>query len=248
MAEGELDFSVTTICREIDELAHLAQPFLDPTSLHIVQSWSTNLRSLARNRRTEEWAWSISESNPIKTRLTDTYEPQDRRGPQKVWGELCFTWTIILVRPGPKATFSLRGNASSKIYIKMRDQGGGTTLVGQWQFEIGDSRSPGCHFHVGLCRDNNDLLFPHWLTVPRLPSLLIMPADALDFLLGELFQKAWKHRVSAENDHTRTLGASQRDRLTRLLRWKLDQVSASSGSAWNWLKHRHPPPDLFATE
>jgi hypothetical protein len=245
IATGELDFSVPGVCREVQEVARLAESFLQPGSARVAEEIGINLRSFARSKRRDKWTWSIAETDPIRTKLTQAYEPEERRGANAVWGELSFTWTIVLVHPEPDAAFSISGNASNKICIKMLEPDGGTVLLAQWQFEIGDAMAPGCHFHVGLCRAGNETPFPHWLTVPRLPSVLIMPVDALDFLLGEIFQKEWKACVSRENDHTRALFASQRDRLTRLLEWKRDEVMKSSGSAWSWLKHRHPDVEMF---
>jgi hypothetical protein len=117
----------------------------------------------------------------------------------------------------------------------------------QWQFEVGAKDSPGCHFHVGLSMDRDDPPAPKWLPVPRLPGLLFLPTDALDFLLGELFQVSWRKTVSEDSDASRGWGNEQTVRLQRLLTWQTREVNAGSGSAWNRLKHRQPERKLFVS-
>jgi hypothetical protein len=138
--------------------------------------------------------------------------------------------------------FCLNGMASTKIRILSEGSDETDAPVAQWQFEVGDHQSPGCHFHVGV---GSFAETTGSIPVPRLPSILVTPIDALDFLLGEIFQVRWKKVVNQETSFVRTWAGHQKERLSRLLEWKQDQIKKSSGSAWNFLKHSRPHAKTF---
>ncbi|TWT34989.1 hypothetical protein KOR42_53390 [Thalassoglobus neptunius] len=118
-------------------------------------------------------------------------------------------------------------------------------LIAQWQIEAGDASSPGCHFHSAVNQYGDDGLFPEWLKVPRLPSVLLTPMDGLEFLLGELFQLRWPQAVSEESEDRNSWAKSQRERLCNLLSWKLDIVRQSETTPWMALKKAKPELDVL---
>jgi hypothetical protein len=118
--------------------------------------------------------------------------------------------------------------------------------LAMWRIEIGDDDSPGCHFHVQIRGEEDDGPFPKRLSVPRLPTCLASPMAALEFLLAELFQEAWRRHVSAETDALKSWRAIQRERLRKLFEWQSHTVAGlNQASPWSTLKLAKPPADIF---
>lgn len=243
-----LNFTVQSVRSEVGHLNNLCRQFLRPECHHIIDSWPANLQTFGQASVGSSWKWQVPQRSPILTMPTTEYEPEGRDGGHAVWGEISFLWEVILLKRGPHAAFCLDGNASCKLRIQRDADAGEKVLLAQWQFEIGAKDSPGCHFHVGLTGDGETPPYPHWLPVPRLPSLLFLPTDALDFLLGELFQARWRKHVSADTNDSRGLGNLQGRRFERLLAWNICALQSGFGSAWSRLKHRKPPASLFLPE
>lgn len=109
-----------------------------------------------------------------------------------------------------------------------------------WRTEVGDVGSPGCYFHQQVLGQSDSPPFPHGLSVPRLPSVIVTPMAVLEFLLGELFQDEWAKHVSRETDDTRFWQSTQRDILLRLLDWKKRHIQKCVGSPWMALKRAKP--------
>lgn len=139
--------------------------------------------------------------------------------------------------------FVLTGEVTTGIQIYDADSG---ELVARWQIEAGDATSPGCHFHAATNQYGKDGLFPEWLKIPRLPSLLLTPMDGLEFLLGELFQLRWLERVSKESEIRNSWARSQGHRLTRMMEWTLSCVKNPDTTPWMDLKKAKPSLELLA--
>jgi len=242
-----LHFRFSALRAEIASLSKLAKPFIDVSCQYLLDSWSSDLQSIESTNSTATSSWRISESTPIRTRTTREYEPAGREGGHDVWGELTFIWKVNRVSTNNRATkghMCLSGNASTKIKI-CETVDGNPKVLAQWQIEVGAADSPGWHFHVGLCGEADEAPFPHWLPVPRVPGVLILPTDGLDFLLGELFQVQWRESVLKDSYETQQLGTAQLDRIKKFCSWQSGQVDSGHGSRWNRLKHCKPPADLF---
>lgn len=242
-----LHFSIAGLKSEIQCLSMLAKPFLEPVTHPILSSWESDLVAIETSNTTGTSFWQISPTKPLRTKKTRGYEPSPKTGGYDVWGELSFVWAVNRVsttKPKLRDLLCLNGLASTRVKI-LREENGATETVGQWQVEIGDHQSPGWHFHVGLCREVQASPFPKWLPVPRVPGLLVTPMDALDFLLGEIFQDAWKETVSTDLYQNVTLGRAQTNRILHMCAWQSEQAADGKGSAWNRLKHRRPDAGLF---
>ena len=113
-----------------------------------------------------------------------------------------------------------------------------------WRMEIGDSGSPGCHFHVQILGQTQEIPFPKSLSVPRIPSLIMTPAAVLEFVLAELFQDEWARQVGRNGADLKRWAAIQKKRWQNLLNWKLEVVSTSA-SPWTTMKSEKPNVDLF---
>jgi hypothetical protein len=248
-----LHFPIAKLRAEIECLGKLAKPFLDTGSEAIIGDWKSALTNIETVRSTASHDWQIAEATPLKTIKTRGYEPVGRKVKCEVWGELSFVWSVhrvSLTKKESKGLLCLDGRASTKVRI-CREFGGRNVVLAQWQVEVGSHDSPGWHFHVGLCNESevaDDARFPKWLSVPRVPGLLVAPTDALDFLLGELFQDDWKAAVSNDGYDNVILGAAQKNRIQKMAEWHTtESQKAGHGSAWNQLKHRQPPAGIFLT-
>jgi hypothetical protein len=247
-----LDFRFADLQSEVTNFAQVSQRYLEKESREVFNDWLTDLVSFRDSRRPGLWRWAISPANPIKTTKTLEYEPGDRRGGISVHGELTCVWEIELKAEGngknkgksAGQVVCLNGIASTLIKIIRTDAELRPVTIAQWQFEVGDSQSPGCHFHVGIGHFGTEAAA---LPVPRLPSILLTPIDALDFLLGEIFQQKWKQEVNRETSQMQLWSEKQRTRLSNLLKWKQDQIDQSGGSAWNYLKHQRPTAQILLT-
>jgi hypothetical protein len=242
-----IHFEFSRLRDEVQCVSRLAKPFLLRDCHHLLSGWESDLVSIASSRTVSQVGWQISEANPLRTKVTRGYEPAARQGAHEVWGELSFLWEVrrvSLTDRDTKGRICLSGNASTKVRICKQSQGARSVLA-QWQIEVGTHDSPGWHFHVGLCGEGDDLPFPHWLSVPRVPGLMILPSDAVDFLLGELFQTDWQQTVSKDCYETAKLGRYQSDRINRLGAWHTKALGSGGGSAWNRLKHCKPHEEIF---
>lgn len=241
-------FSVSSLKAEVESLSLLAKEFLELESHPVLSSWAADLTTVGNQPSTKPVTWQIAEDRPLRTIKTEGFEPKGRRAKQPVWGELTFTWQMNRVstdkRKPESRLLCLNGLASTKVKI-FTEEAGAKMLIAQWQVEVGSSDSPGWHFHVGLCTENDGGHFPKWLSVPRVPGLLVAPTDVLDFLLGELFQNGWKQKVSSDIYQNVELGKAQNCRIQAMSTWHSSESKAGNGSAWTRLKLSKPNAEIF---
>ncbi len=235
------EFHLESLQHEVEKLSRIAADFIDVSSVRVLPQAAGDLKTFGNSRKIQESCWQIrdQEGLRLRTKPTREFEPGGGGG-YDVFGELAFTWGIKLTDATRNESrfnrkfFQVTGNASTQIRIKRCE---GNATIAQWQFEIGADGSPGCFFHVGIGK-TGDELFPASLPVPRIPALLVTPTDALDFLLGELFQLEWPRVNSVQGEHTLIFGRLQRARIKHMLDWYLKALPApgKSGSAWLGLK------------
>jgi hypothetical protein len=209
----------------------------------VLPDFRRTLLNFRTEPKTGQLRWEIPESQPIRTiKSHGAFERGGRKG-ITVYGTVSTLWVINTdIHDPQRKTFILSGNASTKIRVfQFYNESRGDQEIARWRFEIGAHDSPGCHFHTPVLQDREDEMFPHRLSIPRLPSLLLTPTDALDFLLGELFQDTWYRIATQPRNNDLGLWAShQRKRLRNLLQWKLDMVERTGGSPWMVLKREKP--------
>jgi hypothetical protein len=245
-----LRFSFSDMEKEIENLKQLAKPFLEINSYEwILTKWKGELANFRSANPGSRRIWKIAEEHPVETNVSDgEYELQPRKGALKVFGRLSSEWEIHLPdetkkRGNPSRDFVLLGIASTKITIWTNDDP--PNEIARWTIEVGDANSPGCHFHTQIDLDAGDHKFPNALCVPRFPGVLHTPTDALEFLLGELFQDRWLATASEGRDTVKAWANCQRRRLMNLLEWQRAKLSESSGSPWTMLKKQKPTLDML---
>jgi hypothetical protein len=165
---------------------------------------------------------------------------------------LAFKWQVLRVRPkkhkSPAEQFELVGIASTVVRVVQVDsEGADRDEIAMWRTEVGDAQSPGCHFHVQIRGENEELPFPKSLSVPRLPTCLTTPMAAMEFMLGELFQERWRERVSAQTNVLNAWRSIQVSRMEKLFEWHLKEIRDSHTSPWLALKGAKPQRNIFVS-
>jgi hypothetical protein len=255
--EGIL-FSFAEMQHEIENMTAVARKFLEPaTDEQIIRPWLQQLRNFETSSPGSSLSWQIAISRPITTiRSEGEYEPDDQ-GEHTVVGTLSSIWEIRIPKLAARKSmkkhsrnpnFELWGCASTRVIIWQFNPDGDLRELARWRFEVGDSQSPGCHFHIQVLGEEQDQHFPHSMAVPRLPGLLLTPMDSLEFLLAEIFQKRWRQHASQQNDAVRNWSTCQRKRLMNLLGWQREKIRTAAGSPWTSFKGQKPTPDLFLAD
>ena len=250
-ADGYLLFRFKDLEEEVTALASLADGFIESVSKQALQRYRTELENIRTQPSEAVCRWQISADAPLRTKLSEgAYEANGRRGNLHVRGELSTVWEVKHpLKKGTKRHASgdclLVGNASTVLRIMQEREDGSEHEIAMWRTEVGDAVSPGCHFHVQVLGRKEDPLFPHALSIPRLPALAITPMDAFEFLLGELFQDEWKAESAKESFQLSRWRSIQRKRLVKLFDWQREIVAEGTQSPWASLKGSKPPGSLF---
>lgn len=237
-AYNGLKFSISDLLQSARAFKNLSSSFL--SSSWGLDEWVRALENIKRHTSSQGPIELRLKEGSLKSRVSKgAYEPGQRKGSHLVWAQVSSIWEVYPESPRRPKAIILKGKASTKVELFEKDDSDPERLLAQWQVEVGHVDSPGTHFHVGVLQREGVCVFPKSLSVPRLPSLLITPLDALDFTLGELFQDKWA-RAAVGSCDARTWGNQQKKRLVSLLNWYHESISNSSGSAWMALKGSRP--------
>lgn len=223
-----------------------------------------SLNAIATTNNTQLQRWTDSGWAPIRTTVSRGDFMPHSQGGEDVFARLTFLWEIRNYgrpRQGKYRQFQLAGNCSVRVYIH-RERTPDRVLA-MWRFEVGAHDGPGCHFHTQILGekvvgeegdpDNGDAerepaeddVFPHSLDVPRLPGFLITPTDALEFVLGELFQDQWRDRASDGSAEVQVWKTFQQERIKKILEFQRNAIADAVGSPWIALKNCKPEPNLI---
>ena len=245
-----LAFSFAETLCEIEYMRAAASKFITATSKEgVIRDWRQDLRNFQTNPGNGTHQWRIPENRPIETDWNEGQSELDGNGPN-LRGRLSCTWAIRIENyRGKKAdrrVFVLDGLASITVRIMQRTPDGEEGEASRWHFDVANATAPGCHFHAqvsGVQAGGADL------SIPRLPSLVVTPMDALEFMLAELFQRAWLDYSSRETKEIKSWSPYPRKRLSNLLAWQHSIVmKESSGAPWTAIKHSKPSRYMIAPE
>jgi len=250
---SQLEFRFQDVWNEIDALDKLVGAFCDPRSRAVLSQLKTELVGIRDSGSDSDQEWGIRQSNPFYTTVSHGGYQAGDQGEHNVFAEMTSTWTIRRIREPKKSIrperFALTGNASTRVRVHQQAvDGRPATELAMWRMEVGDTASPGCHFHVQVLGERDNGPFPHSLDVPRLPGLLATPPAIVEFVVSELFQDSWIKHVAGQRAELNRWMPIQRRRLGALLQWQLDVVRNASGSPWAILKKAKPEPDLFLAQ
>jgi hypothetical protein len=244
-----VQFSFQEMLVEVNAFAGLAEDFIAAGSKHVLSRFRGQLENYRNSATREAFDWEIPESDPLTTIGTKDYEPGGG-GQRFLVAQISAKWRIKK-EPSPKKSmqahfFSVTGLASTRIRLKCVGRNNQPSEeIGMWRMEIGDPKHPGCFFHSQILGESNDFPFPHSLPIPRLPSIIMTPASVAEFVFAELFQDSWGPSAALRVPHLNRWAPIQKERLKRLLDWKIQLLTKSSGSPWSSLKAAQPNDDLF---
>lgn len=248
----QLLFSFAELSRELNDISQFAEEYIRYDSTHVIPQLKIALGSISESDGSKSIRWAIPEESPLRTVTSvGQFEP-DNEGGRNVFGEVSFVWDIQPVRDkghqhGAADKVLLSGIASTRLAVFEELDDGRAQQLAMWRMEIGSTGSPGPCFHVQVLGQDDELPFPKFLPVPRLPTLMFTPMFAFDYLLGELFQDDWSRHISSLSASSavgswRTI---QSYRLQKWLKWQYDKLEEHGATPWSWMKSLKPPSDLF---
>lgn len=235
------------VLREIGSLTKCASRYLTSESTTtVLKQWESDLESF-RDSDTLTTKWQIPAATPIRTVGSTSY---DRQTGRTVFATLSCAWELQKVKdPSDKKkrrnsnkAFLLKGQAKTEASLYEKTNLSDVPL-GRWSYEVGDG-DQGTHFHTQI-KVENVPPFPHWLPVPRLPTIMITPMDALEYVLSELFQHEWTQHLSGRSAEVGVWDSEQKERMRLLLEWHVGSVKKSGSTAWNRIKRECPPATLL---
>jgi hypothetical protein len=244
-------FNVADLQLQFREIEMLAREFLARGSEAKLLLAADALEWIAQ-RKHETRDWQLDSENPLCTVLSKGECETDGKGKDLV-GCLSFVWTL---RGDGKKQVELVDKASTILSIHAVDGDDADfptnhedRCVQKWSMDVVTSAdAPGPAFHVQVksrTKNQEQVEREGELPVPRLLSLLISPADCLDFLLGELFQVRWRQHQS-RHARIHSFSKSQQGRFRALLKQNLVWIEDTGHcSAWTSLKDQRPDDRLF---
>ena len=238
-----LRFLFSELVRETRTLQNIAQRFLDPSTLWVLEQFRSQLESI----------WGAQEMqvrlalSPLRTRPNSgAHEAGGRRGRPSVYAVISGTWDLTPLGPSKhraKRELAFTGIASTK--VELYEHNDSNNRLAMWRLELGADDAPGCYFHVQILGDSGHPPFPRSIPIPRLPSLFVTPMSSIEYVLGEMFQEEWAQeaaRGTAESLRWRVL---QQQRLSGLLSWYQSKMQGSLSSPWMNIKTAKPDEAMF---
>lgn len=247
----KLLFDFQDMSNEVDAFAKLAERYISPQSRYVLPNLRGTLDTYRNQKTDAPYDWTISQTNPLRTETSLGKYEVGGGGGLPVFAEISAKWRIQRIplprRPQHAERFRLVGIASTKVrLLTPLDDGGAPQEVAMWRMEVGDTASPGCHFHVQVMGEHDAYPFPRSVPVPRLPGLLLTPASVIEFVLGELFQDDWLKHIANDSANLQRWAPIQKRRFESLIRWQLE-VLERGGSPWAALKSTKPREELFVS-
>jgi hypothetical protein len=228
-----LKFNAAALSQEIELVKKASSKYLQNPYVfdHLAFGWKKGFSGPPGS----EFVWEIPRDMALKTKLSCGDYAQDGMGGLSVFATLSFIWKMRVVSAGAKAIVEPFDLASTEVKIFNQIPDEQPVAIAEWQFDIADANSPGCHFHMQV--DWKRGQGQESMDVPRIPVPMVLPTDALEFVLGELFQTEWpKHRTA------HGVNSFQRTRMSRMLKWMHDQLEDSGTAPWLALKSLKPLP------
>ncbi len=232
-------FNAADLRQELIELEAIAAKFLERGSENKLSTAAAPLKLIAHDRNTSQ-PWQIDPAAPLWTVPNKGCHEKDGKGKNLV-GCLSFIW---ILRGDGKKQVEVVDKASTVLSIHENDANAADRsredrCIQKWNIDLVTTASaPGPAFHAQVQNTAN-------VPVPRLPSLLVSPADCLDYLLGELFQDRWReHQIG--HARIRSFSKYQQSRFRALLSEHLSWLKdIGDSSAWTTLKDQRPRDELF---
>lgn len=243
-----LQFSFADLYHEIECIKHIANGFLESSSLGVVLPRLKKDLENIQFGESQGGRWGISRGSPLTTKTSYGSYARGHEGELNIFATMSFVWEVarVPIRKGIPTHFSLDGLASTCFTLfnatAKKDLEKGQALAA-WNLDVGSHNSPGIHFHVQLHHAFQAPELPKTLDVPRLPAFAMTPLLALEALLADLFQDDWASEAVRGDQQHQTWNKIQRRRLKAFFEWQqMILAQRSAGSPWIILKQVKPEP------
>jgi hypothetical protein len=239
-----VEFSYRELAADMRSFAEKETKFLSPATPNLMREAAGRL--VDASHAPQQTAWTVEDTSYSRLE-TAVSVGESELGNNVAWtlkGGLSFRWDIVRSASGRNPRFRIL-NATTRLTLLICSQEGDVAAHGLaghavWRFEIGDPHHPGTLFHSQVDWPTVD---DRRLEVPRLPSIVLTPVEALDFLLGELFQVRWPQEQ---------LGAgwqsTQRARLLKFLGGAADTVKDATNGRSALMSLKAWKPDFHLME
>lgn len=247
-----LIFPFKGLIDECEAIKAHATDFLDKTRIDVLAEAKSTLLGIQASKSTELRRWQIPADRPLRTIWSDGESQPDCRSKYKVRAEFSFIWQVRKLDEGEwrQNKYFLLDGLASTVTTLVADVDNEEKVIARWTTDVGDSASPGTHFHFQVNRpggkeDSEHFPFPKSLDIPRLPAPLMSPFLVIDMALGEVFQDRWRKHSLTENKDSKWWKRIHQDRVLRFLTWQARRVQEFQGSPWMALKLAKPHRELL---
>ena len=230
--------------QELRAVATIARKYLRADAPAVLEDFARRVGAAAAGGQGQSQQLGITTQRPVVTLASTAYK---HGAVEPIYGELSSTW---IVEPydhdrGPRRRFAINDIASTRVrLLRATDD----AEIAMWRMEIQSPTGPGLHFHTQIRGSTDDVPFPQWARVPRLPGIPATPPLVLEYLLGELFQDEWHRHIQQQRLPNHAMWRKlQRRRYLSLLDWQREHVDGGV-SALTALKFAKPEPDLLCRE
>jgi hypothetical protein len=250
LPRGILALRFGTVIKEIMAFLHVVDGKLPPVSVERLRRLAEGLEPIANSGEHRKITWSTVDG-PIETYGSDGGHQPGRVGHgRSLKGVVNFTWEIQTIGARLKHPENrLLALWNSSVRVRLVDIISEGEVVASWDFDIGNHQSPGCHFHAKFAHPNQaerELLKD--VDVPRLPSFIFMPTDAIEFVIGELWQDDWRKTAASGTREVEAWRHYPKHRFKRLLEWYSSELSSTRGTPWVQLKCAKPEALILLEE
>jgi len=246
---GLIAFNLKSVGDELSAFKELAKTRLTPSSLKRLEELQDILPHLARADKGKPCSWETDLSRPLETVPNKGAHQTNRSGHgDNLRAEINFKWQFKPVgqysQKSPNNRIIVLNNSSVRIRVFEGLEDSKKECVAAWDFDVGNNESPGCHFHAKYHEsDEARRAIYDSIDIPRLPTIIFMPTDAIEFVIGELWQDDSKRM--AVNSAFAQWHKFTRTRMNRLFEWYSHQLKGAMGSPWMNIKIAKPPILLF---
>jgi hypothetical protein len=247
LPQGIIALRFYDILEELRSFRLLVAEKLAPQSDRVLAQLEDSLLHISASD-TRKKTWCTPPSREIVTLTNNGRHQRGRLGHgRSLRGEVSFIWEVEPLGTVTKKTQTTRYFAlhNSSVTTKLIDECAGE--VARWNFDVGTHDSPGCHFHYRSSETDasrRELICD--VDVPRVPSLIFMPTDAFEFILGELWQIEWAQTAASSTNEMNAWRHFSRNRWLNVLRWYLRIVENGVGSPLADLKSAKPEAGLVS--
>lgn len=240
---SETAFRVSELRAELLMLAEVGKRFLAPASEGVLRQAAQELSAI--NSKKQAMPWVVSMHRPIVTKPNEGWHQADGRGASSIWGKICWAWELKL---SDKDVVQIAGKASTLITLVTEEAGSELELLSMC-LDVGVTGGPGTTFHsqVKAVRGCALEAAGSEVDIPRLPSVVLTPAECVELVIAELYQDKWARKVHETHNTNKGVYRAQRQRLRTLLTSAAAQVGRAEGSsALIALKQWRPQGTAFA--